>query len=314
MSGTVELIAVGVSARALARAVDLGQRLAEEWENRFSRFREESQLSGLNTAAAAPVPVDDEFIRMLDTVRRAVRRTGGRFDPSILPALEAAGYDRDITRIRYGVAPGASAGFRPAAGHAGWERVLIDRARREIRLPVGMRIDLGGIAKGAFVDRLALALAEWPGGCIDAGGDLRVWGLPPDGHEWTIGIEDPGQPERDLLVARLPASASIGVATSGIHRRWWRAGDRIAHHLIDPRSGAPLEGDIRSATAFARDVTTAEVATKALMMGAMPESIDTFGATMAVVVSTDGVQILEERNADARPISVSLLVAERRTA
>jgi thiamine biosynthesis lipoprotein len=313
MSTTVEVIGVGIPARELARAADLGRRLAAEWEAQFSRFRPDSDLSRLNAAGGRAVHVHDDVIDLIETARRAVRRTGGLFDPAVLPALEAAGYDRDIERVRSGPLrfPGEP---RPTAGPAGWERVQIDRDRGEVRLPAQMRIDLGGVAKGAFVDRLAGQFAGWPGGCIDTGGDLRVWGLPPDGDTWIIGIEHPLQPEQDLAAAHVLAHDGAGVATSGIHRRQWQCGARMLHHLIDPRTGAPLSGDIRSATAFAASVTTAEIATKALMLTwAVRGSQETFGAAMAIVVAADGcIDIIQEGNADAR--SVTLVDPGRRSA
>jgi thiamine biosynthesis lipoprotein len=151
-----------------------------------------------------------------------------------------------------------------------------------------MRIDLGGIAKGAFVDRLASGLGSWSGGCIDAGGDLFVWGSPPEGDSWRIGIEDPCRPETEVLVAEVRGAAGVGVATSGIYRRRWAADERTAHHLIDPRTGSPLITDIASLTAFASCATRAEIATKALMVSATGSgNSDLFDATVAVLVHAD---------------------------
>jgi FAD:protein FMN transferase len=313
MSAVIELVGVDVPEREVARATEVGRQLAAEWEMRFSRFRPDSDLSHLNAACGSAIRVDDDVINLLETSKHGVLRTGGRFDPSVLPALEAAGYDRDIDQVRT-VPHGSPGDPVRAAGLDGWERVQIDRARGEVRLPPGMRIDLGGVAKGAFVDRLASGLASWPGGCVDAGGDLRVWGRAPDGDQWIIGIEDPTQQEADLIVAHLRHRDGVGIATSGTHRRQWRAGGDIVNHLIDPRTGSPLTGDVRAATAFASSVTVAEIATKALMMAANERGCtDTFGAAMAVVAYADGhIDIVQEGNAGA--CSVTLADPDRRTA
>lgn len=299
MSVSVEITAVGAAPAEVARAVARGRRLAEEWETRFSRFRPDSVLSRLNAAGGQAVPVDGVFLDMLETAKAAVQRTGGRFDPSVLPALEAIGYDRSIELVQ--ATPGlTNDNPRPAAGQAGWSLVGIDRVRGEVSLPPGMRIDLGGVAKGAFVDRFAAELAHWPGGCVDAGGDLRVWGTPPDGDRWRIGIEDPFALERDLLVAQIPAGGNAGVATSGAHRRRWVCAGRQVHHLIDPRTGLPVADDVRAVTAFAADVTSAEIAAKALMIAATPLSRgETFGAMTAVVTYADGrVVVVTEETPD----------------
>lgn len=306
MSTTVTITGVGVPAREVMQSAERGRVLAEEWENRFSRFRPQSQLCRLNAAAGEAVRVDDEFLTMLEIAMQAVERTSGRFDPSILPALEAAGYDRSIERLRAEPPPMMSVPVS-GAGPADWKRVRVDRDRGEVQLPPGMRLDFGGIAKGRFVDRFAATLADWTGGCIDAGGDLYLWGLPPDGERWTVGIEDPSRLESDLLIAEVTAHCGLGIATSGTHRRQWHAGGQLLHHLIDPRSGLPLADGARSVTAMARDVTTAEGATKALMVAATEATPnDLFGAAMAVLTYAGGrIHILPEGSHHDRLTSFS---------
>ena len=100
MSTSIALTGVGVSDRALARAAGAARRLAEEWEQRFSRFRPDSLLCRLNAANGQPFSADETFLALLETAAAAVRRTAGRFDPSVLPALEAIGYDRSIDQVR----------------------------------------------------------------------------------------------------------------------------------------------------------------------------------------------------------------------
>jgi FAD:protein FMN transferase len=304
MSTMVEITGIGVPAREVTSAAALGRCLAQKWEAWFSRFQPDSQLCRLNAAWGAAVRVEDDVLDLLETVKAAVRRTAGRFDPSILPALEATGYDRSIEHIR-STPPRTTGDACPAAGLQGWESARIDRARGEIQLPPGMRIDLGGVAKGAFVDRLARELGSWPGGCIDAGGDLLVWGVPPDGDYWRIGIEDPFHIETEMLVANVRGSNRIGAATSGTYRRHWSIGERMVHHLIDPGTGFPLVDGVQSLTAFASDVTSAEIASKALMVAATGSgNTELFGATIAVLIHADGhVETLQKDLSNAYPIS-----------
>jgi thiamine biosynthesis lipoprotein len=288
MSTTIKVTGVDVPSAEITRSVELGRTLAASWEQRFSRFRGDSMLSRLNAANGRPVPVDDTFLDVLTHAAAAVRRTDGRFDPSILPALEALGYDRSIEYVRRTV--GRQSGtFQAAVGPAGWDQIYFDRNRSEISLPPGMQIDLGGIAKGAFVDYLASRLASWPGGCVDAGGDLWLWGTPPQGTDWVVGIEDPRDPADDCSLLHVPPGPGIGIATSGPHRRRWRLASGEAHHLIDPRTGSPIAEFVRSATALAPTVAAAEVATKALLIaGSEPPLTDLFGAAAAIFVYDDG--------------------------
>lgn len=297
MSTSVALTGVGVSERALSQAMEEACQLAEAWEQRFSRFRPGSLLCRLNAAEGQPVPVDETFLALLNAAADAVRRTAGRFDPSVLPALEAIGYDRSIEQVRaeppgLGTAPGLSC----ISGVSRWARVRIDHATGEVTLPPGMRIDFGGIAKGAFVDLLADSFAHWPGGSIDAGGDAMVWGEAPDGRAWHIGIEDPHAPEHEALLVDVPAGSRVGIATSGTHRRRWLAGGREVHHLIDPRTGQPASGAVQSVTALAESVTAAEIAAKAVLLAATePRNSDLFGAAAAVLISANGhVELVQQ--------------------
>jgi thiamine biosynthesis lipoprotein len=288
MGTTVTLTGVGVTTATFAQALGEARALAEAWEDRFSRFRPGSQLCRLNAAGGAPVALDAPFLDLLEVARDAAIRTGGRFDPSILPALEAAGYDEDFDRVRRRPATVAHA-TATAAGVAAWREVRIDRSRHAATLPPGMRIDLGGIAKGAFVDRLAERLAHWPGGCVDAGGDLRTWGNAPTGNGWTVGIEDPARPGTDRAAITVAPPLCGAVATSAPNRRRWAVAGEARHHLIDPATGRSLTLPVASVTALAPTATAAEVATKALLVAlARGEATELVDSTLAATIDHDG--------------------------
>jgi len=298
MSTDIGLTGVGIDRTEHEAALAFAQALADAWEDRFSRFRPGSLLCRLNANPGAPVEVDTTFIDVLTMAAAAVARTGGRFDPSILPALEAAGYDQSIelVRARRGWAPEAPI---PAAGVAAWRSLAIDSEACTVTLPLGVRIDLGGIAKGAFVDALAAELAHWPGGAVDAGGDLRVWGAAPSGDHWAVGIEDPRRPEATLGVVRIVDPRWAGVATSAMNRRRWRTVGGEGHHLIDPSTGRPVATSIASATAFAPTAVEAEVATKAILLAARdaPAQPDLIDCAWAALVDTDGHLTILQRGA-----------------
>jgi thiamine biosynthesis lipoprotein len=288
MGTTVTLTGVGVEPDHFRRALGEARTLADAWEDRFSRFRPASQLGRLNAAGGEASTVDLTVLDLLETARAAVHRTGGRFDPSILPGLEAAGYDVDFARMRERTAT-LDRPAVPAAGVDAWRRVRIDRARGEVTLLPGMRIDLGGIAKGAFVDALAGRLAGWPGGCVDAGGDLRVWGAAPTAEGWVVGIEDPSRPESDLARVGAAPPLCAAVATSSPNRRRWVINGEARHHLIDPATGLPLALPVASMTVLAPTATAAEVATKALLVAAARgEAPDLVDGTLAASVDLAG--------------------------
>jgi thiamine biosynthesis lipoprotein len=193
-------------------------------------------------------------------------------------AVVGAGYDRSFDQLP---PDGPAATAVPPAGCGG--RVDVDLDRGTIRLGPGVGIDLGGIAKGyaaeVVCDRLASA-----GPClVNAGGDIATRGTPRVGH-WAI--EVPATPK--ALMVGVEAG---GVATSGRDRRAWRRDGRRLHHIIEPSTGLPADGDILRVTTFAGSAVRAEVLATALFLAGAPEravgEAESLGIP-AVVAADDG--------------------------
>jgi thiamine biosynthesis lipoprotein len=128
-------------------------------------------------------------------------------------------------------------------------------------LPEGSGLDLGGIGKGWAADRMA-AIIRAP--ClVNAGGDVFAAGKPEHGDGWLVGVEDPFEPERDLLVLSV---CDEGVATSSSLRRRWFDGQRWSHHLIDPRGGGPSTSDAVQVTVIAPSATLADYHAKVTLL------------------------------------------------
>ncbi|MGZ4148515.1 MAG: FAD:protein FMN transferase [Actinomycetota bacterium] len=237
--------------RAAAR---VERRFARE-EQRFSRFREDSELSRVNRAAGSAVRVSRSFAEVLRIALDAAAATGGLFDPTVHDALVAAGYDRDFDEVL----AGARGALHPAGPCGRWPEVEVDGCL--VRPPAGVHLDLGGIAKGWTVDRAAedALAAGLPWALVNAGGDLRIVGSAPT---LDVGVEDPERPEDELVRLRLATGA---VATSSIAKRSWAPGQ---HHVIDPRTGAPASTELLQASVWAPTCAEAEVlATQALLQG-----------------------------------------------
>lgn len=283
MGSAIDLALAGAGDRDPADAWRLAEELAAEWERTFSRFRPDSELSRLNAAAGTPVAVSPRLYGAVAAALAGSRDSGGLFDPTVLPALVALGYDRDFQQLDVTVHHDAVGCAAPGVGG-----IALDRAARTVRLPAGVALDLGGIAKGLYADALAERLAGWSGGCVSAGGDLRVWGDGPSGHGWVVGVEHPGDPARDIARVRLHDG---GVATSGTNRRSWKRGDAEVHHLIDPRTGRPGGQAVWSVTVVGQSAALAEVAATALFLaGGAPAALDRFAGQVgpALVVERDG--------------------------
>jgi thiamine biosynthesis lipoprotein len=237
------------------------RRLLERLELRWSRFHTDSDISRMNQAVGSAVSVHADTIRLLEAARTGFEMTGGRFDPTVLESVESLGY---VASLDAGMPTRWVARPKPARGV---RAVHVDRRRGRARLDAGVGFDPGGIGKGLAAD---IAVEEVlsrgaDGALVSIGGDIAVAGESPQGGEWSISVEDPSDPRRDLVVLHLPAG---GVATStALHGRWLTP-EGPAPHVIDPRTGAPVGSDIASVTVVAQDAATAEVAaTAALVSG-----------------------------------------------
>lgn len=252
------VVSPDVSPPGFRRASQTVEEIFDREEQRFSRFRSDSELSQVNAAGGRWVRISEPFVELLDLSIRAAERTGGLFDPTILPSLKAAGYNGDFRELREELAV-PPAVPRPCGR---WQE--ISRSEDLVRLPEGIAIDFGGIAKGWTVDLAAPAALDASGASwivVNAGGDLRVDGaVPPGGIE--VGVESPEAPHDEAMRFHLEAGA---IATSSIVRRSWGPG---LHHLIDPRTSLPATTGVLQATAWAPRCAEAEVLSKeALLLG-----------------------------------------------
>ena len=245
-------------------ALDGVETLFADVERCLSRFQPSSELSRLNRSCGAPFEASALLFAVVEDALAAARLTDGLFDPTVLDALETAGYDRSFELLASAPIDSSAPTIRArAAARCAWRDVRVDARRQVISLPVGRGIDLGGIGKGWTVDRAAEKLRAFGNFAVDAGGDLYAAGVQADGTPWTVGVEDPRNRDRDLLVLAVRDRA---VATSTVaRRRWWRDG-RERHHLIDPRTGQPSRSGVVSVTVVADSVARAEILTKAALI------------------------------------------------
>ncbi len=240
-------------------APELVHDLFTAWDERFSRFRADSELSRLSAAAGAAFPAGPEMRGVVQAALDAARASDGIFDPLVGARLAELGYDRTFEALPLD-APATP--LNPWQAGA-WRRIEIDDEVGTIRLPAGSGIDLGGIAKGMAVDAAIaeLAAAGCPFAAVNAGGDLAVLGTPPHADGWTVLLDDVGE---QLVTLRAGA-----LATSSVRQRRWTVAGEARHHLLDPVSGLPSTTHVLSSTVVAASCRQAEVAAKtALLMGA----------------------------------------------
>lgn len=262
------------------RAADSTVRRLGAWADRLTRFTTTSDLARLNASPATRVPVRPTLAAALDWARMAQGLSDGIVDVALLDARLAA------------EAAGQEAFGAPSIDRT-WS---MDRGRRgsHIRRPPGLGFDLDGVAKGWLADRALERLDGFPAAVVDADGDIAI--RLGRGQRWRIGVADPRSSGDDLLVLDLIGSdrhggRRFGVATSGTSVHRWLHDGRVAHHLIDPRTGAPARTDVVQATVLARTAREAEALAKTAVILGSDAALDTLDRP-----GVDGSILLTDRD------------------
>lgn len=223
----------------------------------MSHYRPDSQVSRINALAAEQeVVVDAELAQLLLRALEFSELSDGAFDIT----YASVGYLYDYRAARHP----SEQQIRAALPAINWRHVVIDAGRSAVRFAApGVRIDLGGIAKGYACDRAAdLLRARGIGhAVISAGGDSRILG-DRRGRPWVVGIRHPDARER--IIARIPLQ-DAAISTSGDYERFFDEGGVRYHHIIDPATGRSA-GAVRSVTVIAADATTTEGLTKGVFV------------------------------------------------
>jgi thiamine biosynthesis lipoprotein ApbE len=239
----------------------------EEIDRACSRFRSDSELSEANARAGRSVRVSPLLAEALDLALAAAWLTEGDVDPTVGRALELAGYDRDwrlLAPARGEPAPTAIT----LRARSGWQTVELDREACTLRIPSGVRLDLGATAKAWAADRAACAASSATGSgvLVSLGGDIATSGpAPRDG--WPIRVtddhrSDPSAPGQSVWIR------SGGLATSSTAVRRWSHRGHTMHHLIDPATGAPASTPWRTVSVAAADCAQANIAATAALLRA----------------------------------------------
>jgi thiamine biosynthesis lipoprotein len=229
----------------------------------LTRFDPGSELSRLNRARDEQVAISTVLARAIEGALWAAERSGGLVDPTLLGELERSGY----ATSRAGVAPvplaralRAAPARRPARPREGpcWRQVRLRPGN--VRRPPGVRLDLGGSAKGGAADEAASALGGYASFVVDAGGDMVIGGAAPALR--LVEVAHPLAPDPALSFQLVRGA----LATSGLATRIWRTANGFAHHLIDPSSGLPAWTGVLQATALAGSALEAEVLAKTAVL------------------------------------------------
>jgi FAD:protein FMN transferase len=263
LGGSLRLVVTNpTSLRAAKAAVD---EVVNAIDQAASRFREDSELSRLNSSPERDVTVSPLLAQAIAAGLRGAELTGGAVDPTVGSAIRLAGYDTD-----FGQVPADGAEIRLIAQSIpGWRAIQFDARSRTVRLSRGVEIDLGATAKALASDLAAAAASKAVGGAgvlVSLGGDIACAGeAPPEG--WPIQASEDSAAAIDESEETI-AIYSGGIATSSTTVRQWTRGGAVLHHIIDPATGLPADSCWRTASVVASSCVDANIAsTAAIVLG-----------------------------------------------
>lgn len=227
------------------------------------------------------VVIEGDLALILEVAMKVSRASAGAFDPTLGQVVYLWGFGREDPRI-----PGPEE-IQTAMKNAGYLGVPEEQCCPE---GLGIWFELGGVAKGYAVDEAVRTLQEAGvrAGIMNAGGDLRTFGVRPGRKYWNIGVQDPENPQELAGVLKVREAA---VATSGDYQRFLEKDGIRYHHILDPATGYPARSGLRGTTVIAPDCATADaLATATFVLG--PERglalLEGWDDAEGVLITNDG--------------------------
>ncbi len=246
------------------KALDAAEAELRRLDVLFNAGNPEGELARLNAAGTARV--SEDTARILTRASEFYRETGGLFDCTVYPLMEAWGFPTKTYRV-------------PSGAELDAARALVDGSRVQVEdgtvtLGAGQKIDLGAIGKGYAAGRVMEIFREAgvKHAMVSLGGNVQTLGRRPDGRSWRIGLRDPaGDPSSYLAVVEVEDQA---VVTSGGYERYFEAEGRGYIHILDPRTGCPAQSDLLSATVVSPDGALADALSTALYIMGLDGALD----------------------------------------
>ena len=222
----------------------------------MSDYREDSELRRLEKTSGDWTPVSPDLLEVLAEAVSIARATGGTFDPTVGPIVALWREARAAGRMPAGPA------IEAARAAVGWKHLEVDRRRGAVRLgKKGMRLDLGGIAKGYILQQALMTLRSEGLGraLIESGGDIVVGSGPPGLAGWRVDVPDASEDVR----RRASELTNAAIATSGADAQFVEIDGVRYSHVVDPRTGIGVTHNV-TARVIADDAATADALATAL--------------------------------------------------
>ena len=271
----------------------------------MSTYQPDSEIRRLNRRSAGdPMTVSDDFFRVLTAAAEVHRVSGGAWDPTVDPLVTLWGFGRSDPRSD--VPPPEA--IRRAMAAVDFDAIRLTPPRRVTRARADVALDLGSIAKGYGVDRISVLLTAHGHDrhLVEIGGEVRAAGRRANGTRWRMGISSPSPTADPESIHRVIALEDQAMATSGDYRSFFTADGKRYSHIIDPRTGYPVENGVVSVSVIAPDCTLADgLSTAVMVLGAddglaLIESLD---RVEVLLVIRDGETGFRDRSSSGFPAS-----------
>lgn len=247
-------------------AVDKAAAEIERLDSVLSTGDEDSEIYALNQQGGGTVSEDTKYL--LERSLEIWKDTGGTFDISIYPVMQAWGF----TSGTYQVPSGQQ--LEELLSLVDSSKIVLDSGASTVAFETeGMQIDFGGIAKGYTSARIMDVFREEgvTSGLVSLGGNVQLLGSKPDGSRWRVGIQSPDSEEECLGILE---AEDCAVITSGGYERYFEEDGVSYHHIIDPATGYPADGGLESVTIVSADGTLADGLSTALFIMGREDAIE----------------------------------------
>jgi FAD:protein FMN transferase len=247
---------------AAGRAAAAAFQLLDRLEDELSRFRPESNVCQLNAlGAGGPVGVGRALFEILVVAKAAWEVTGGAFDPTVGPLMDAWGFPRGPARVP------SEEEIEALLTRRGMDHLILDPAAGTARFDLhGVAIDLGAVGKGYAADRVTACLrgrGVGAGVFIAGSSSISMWGRPAAGGAWRVEVTHPLRPEDSIREIEAEAGS---VSTSGAYQDHFVEGGVEYGHILDPRTGRPVRSATRSVTVWTPEAIQGDILSTALFV------------------------------------------------
>lgn len=286
------VMTVTVYGRQGKGAVDAARAEINRLDRLFSRTREDSEIARLN--AGGETALDGEVLALLELARSVSEASGGAFDVTIAPVMDAWGWTGGERRVP---PPAELEKLLPLVNY---KNLLLDPASGTACLTrPGMSADLGGVAKGYAAGRAASAVREAgaASALLDLGSNITAVGDKPDGTSWRIAVKDPQDTQNYICVLSLSDQTA---STSGGYERYFEEDGAVYHHIIDPATGYPADTGLLSVTVVSENAALADALSTACFVLGPEEALELWrtggglDAFELVLCRTDGTVVVTE--------------------